>query len=63
MALLRASGVESEAEQPFAALHQPLRPVLGLVGRLPAPQAAALGLGLPGDREPERDGSSSRWPC
>jgi DNA-binding CsgD family transcriptional regulator len=53
MAVLRASGVESEAELPFAALHQLLRPVLGLVGRLPAPQAAALagalGLGTPGD--------------
>jgi DNA-binding CsgD family transcriptional regulator len=55
MAVLRASGVESEAELPFAALHQLLRPVLGLVGRLPAAQAAALagalGLGVPGDRE------------
>jgi hypothetical protein len=29
MAVLRASGVESEAELPFAALHQLLRPVLG----------------------------------
>ena len=37
----------------FAALHQLLRPVLGLLDRLPAPQAAALagalGLGAPGD--------------
>jgi hypothetical protein len=53
MAVLRASGLESEAELPFAALHQLLRPVLGLVDRLPAPQAAALagalGLGAPGD--------------
>jgi AAA ATPase domain len=48
MAVLRAAGVESEAELPFAALHQLLRPVLGLAGRLPGPQAAALGgaLGL-----------------
>jgi DNA-binding CsgD family transcriptional regulator/tetratricopeptide (TPR) repeat protein len=48
MLVLRAAGVESEAELPFAALHQLLRPVLGLAGRLPEPQAAALGgaLGL-----------------
>jgi DNA-binding CsgD family transcriptional regulator len=59
MAVLRAGGVESEAELPFAALHQLLRPVLGLAGRLPDPQAAALGsalgLGPPGDRASERD--------
>ena len=29
MLVLRAAGVESEAELPFAALHQLLRPVLG----------------------------------
>jgi hypothetical protein len=48
MAVLRAAGVESEAELPFATLHQLLRPVLDLAGRLPGPQAAALGgaLGL-----------------
>src|SRR5215207_7196011 len=59
MAVLRAGGVESEAELPFAALHQLLRPVLGLAGRLPDPQAAALGsalgLGPPGDWASERD--------
>jgi len=57
MLVLRATGVESEAELPFAALHQLLRPVLGLAGRLPEPQAAALGgaLGLkPGSPE-DRD--------
>jgi DNA-binding CsgD family transcriptional regulator len=52
MLVLRASGVESEAELPFAVLHQLLRPVLQLAGRLPEPQAAALrgalGLGPPG---------------
>jgi DNA-binding NarL/FixJ family response regulator len=42
MLVLRAAGVESEAELPFAALHQLLRPVLGLLPRLPARQAAAL---------------------
>ena len=48
MLVLRANGVESEAELPFAALHQLLPPVLGLAGRLPEPQANALGgaLGL-----------------
>jgi predicted ATPase len=56
MTVLRAGGVESEAELPFAALHQLLRPVLGLTDRLPGPQAAALGgaLGLaaaPEDRD------------
>ena len=42
MTVLRAAGVESEAELPFAALHQLLRPVLALAGRLPGHQAAAL---------------------
>jgi DNA-binding CsgD family transcriptional regulator len=42
MHVLRGSGVESEAHLPFAALHQIVRPVLGLVENLPQPQAAAL---------------------
>jgi len=36
------AGIESEVELPFATLHQLLRPLLDRVGRLPAPQAAAL---------------------
>ena len=40
--MLRAQGVESEAPLPFAALHRLLRPVLGVIDRLPAPQARAL---------------------
>jgi DNA-binding CsgD family transcriptional regulator len=40
--VLAGSGVESEAQLPFAGLHQIVRPVLGLVEDLPAPQAAAL---------------------
>jgi hypothetical protein len=64
MAVLRASGVESEAELPFAALHQLLWPLLGRVGRLPDPQAAALGgalgLGPPGDHPPEGAGWGRR---
>jgi DNA-binding CsgD family transcriptional regulator len=58
MTVLRAAGVESEAELPFAALHQLLRPVLGLAGRLPGHQAAALagalGLEPTGERDAER---------
>jgi DNA-binding CsgD family transcriptional regulator len=42
MHVLRARGVESESELPFAALHQLLRPALGVLAGLPAPQAAAL---------------------
>jgi DNA-binding NarL/FixJ family response regulator len=42
MAVLRAAGIESEVELPFATLHQLLRPLLDRVGRLPEPQAAAL---------------------
>ena len=40
--MLRAQGVESEAPLPFAALHRLLRPVLGILDRVPAPQARAL---------------------
>src|SRR3954451_19483467 len=40
--LLRAVGVESEIELPFAALHQLCAPVLDFVARLPAPQRDAL---------------------
>lgn len=51
MRVLRASGVEPEADLAFAALHQLLRPVTGLLDALPAPQrdavAGALGLAAP----------------
>ena len=40
--VLRASGGESEAELPFAGLHQLLRPLLWRTNGLPQPQAAAL---------------------
>jgi len=40
--VLRTQGVESEAPLAFAALHRLLRPVLGLLERLPAPQARSL---------------------
>ena len=39
---LRASGVEFEAELPFATLHQLLMPVLGRRSEIPRPQAQAL---------------------
>ncbi|MFI0976931.1 helix-turn-helix transcriptional regulator [Streptomyces sp. NPDC021093] len=40
--VLSAVGVESEAELPFAALHQLLRPLLPLSDLLPPPQSGAL---------------------
>jgi hypothetical protein len=42
MLVLRATGVETEAELPFAGLHLLLRPVMGRIDALPEPQAAAL---------------------
>ena len=53
MEVLRSTGVESEYELPFAALHQLVRPCLALVDRLPDPQAAALrgAFGLTADRD------------
>ena len=42
MRLLRARGIESEAQIPFASLLELLRPALAMLDRLPAPQAVAL---------------------
>ncbi len=42
MRVLRARGVESEARIPFASLFELLRPALGALHRIPAPQARAL---------------------
>ena len=42
MRVLRGTGIESEAELPFAALQLLLRPALGRLGVLPPPQAQAL---------------------
>ncbi|MEU7738895.1 ATP-binding protein, partial [Nonomuraea sp. NPDC049158] len=54
---LRGTGIETEAELPFAALHLLLRPALDRIGRLPAPQARALegafGLATAGGDAPE----------
>jgi DNA-binding CsgD family transcriptional regulator len=44
--LLRVRGIESEANVPFAALLELLRPALGSLDRIPAPQAEALGVAL-----------------
>lgn len=42
MNVLRARGVQSEAHIPFAGLFELLRPALGCMNQIPAPQAAAL---------------------
>jgi AAA ATPase domain len=42
MRVLNATGIESEFELPFAALHKLLRPVMNLVDQLPGPQTEAL---------------------
>jgi hypothetical protein len=42
MQVLRTTGVQSEAQLPFAGLHQLVLPILGRVDRLPTPQQAAL---------------------
>jgi len=56
MQVLRARGVESEAEIPFASLLELMRPALGLLERIPGPQAVALeaALALRPGREQER---------
>ncbi len=40
--ILRATGIESEAELPYATLHQLLRPLEGRIDQLAEPQARAL---------------------
>ena len=42
MRLLRARGIESEAQIPFASLLELLRPALPMLEKIPGPQAAAL---------------------
>jgi DNA-binding CsgD family transcriptional regulator len=53
--VLRATGVETEVELPFAALHLMLRPALDRLHLLPGPQATALrgafGLAPPGQTD------------
>jgi ATP/maltotriose-dependent transcriptional regulator MalT len=54
--VLRAPGLEAEADLPFAGLASLLRPILRFLGAIPAPQATALegalGLGPPGASDP-----------
>ena len=54
--VLRAVGVESEMELPFAGLHQLCVPLLARLDRLPAPQQDALGIafGLSSGARPDR---------
>ena len=54
--VVRAAGVESEMELPFAGLHQLCGPMLGGLGRLPPPQRDALGtaFGLSSGPQPDR---------
>jgi DNA-binding CsgD family transcriptional regulator len=56
MRVLRARGIESEAQIPFASLLELLRPALTVVERIPAPQAIALegALALRPSRSQER---------
>ena len=56
MRVLRAVGVEWEADLPFAALHQVVREGLPHLDRLPAPQAAAMrgAFGLSQERVEDR---------
>src|SRR3954447_477044 len=54
--VIRAGGVESEMELPFAALHQLCMPLLDCLERLPAPQGDALrtAFGLTSGPSPDR---------
>ena len=56
LTVVRAVGVESEMELPFASLHQLCAPLLDRIERLPAPQRQALEvvLGLRADAAPDR---------
>jgi DNA-binding CsgD family transcriptional regulator len=42
MRVLRAVGVESESEMPYSGLHELVRPIAGLTGRLPRQQRIAM---------------------
>ncbi|MGW1781717.1 helix-turn-helix transcriptional regulator [Streptomyces sp. NPDC002143] len=54
--ILRAAGVESEMELPFAGLHQLCMPMMGQLERLPGPQrdALAIAFGLSAGSAPDR---------
>ena len=46
MRVLRATGVQSEAQLAFSGLHQLVKPLLRGIGRLPTPQRDAIGAAL-----------------
>ena len=54
--VVRAVGIESEMELPFASVHQLSKPLLGGIERLPAPQREALetAFGLSSGNPPDR---------
>src|SRR5690349_2163232 len=54
--VIRAVGMESEMELAYASLHQVCAPLLGQLGRLPAPQRQALEIvfGLSAGAPPDR---------
>jgi DNA-binding CsgD family transcriptional regulator len=54
--VVRAAGVQSEMELPFAGLHQLCAPMFDRLARLPGPQRDALGVafGLSGGHAPDR---------
>ena len=63
MQVLSGGGIESEAQLPFAALHQLVRPILGVIDHLPrsAGQLRCGGRSV-SRREAAMIASSSRWP-
>jgi hypothetical protein len=60
--IVRAAGVESEMDLPFAGLHQLCAPFLDRIVRLPEPQRNALGTALGLRDGPLRTASRSAWP-
>ena len=61
--VVRAAGVESEMELPFAGLHQLCGPMLGGLRRLPPPQRDALGTAFGLSSGCSRTGFWSAWRC
>ena len=55
MPILRARGIQSEAQIPFASLLELLRPALRLIDHIPPPQAEALGNALALRRGPAQE--------
>ena len=62
MQLLRARGIESEAQIPFGSLLELLRPALAMLEKIPEPQAVALEGALALRPAERRSGSPSAPP-